>query len=69
MYPRIVEIGPITLYSYGAMVALGALAAGTDDGLSAEEVDLAVLDGDGFDALDRDRREDAIADAGLAQAS
>lgn len=28
MYPRIVEIGPITLYSYGAMVALGALAAG-----------------------------------------
>jgi len=50
-------------------LALGALAAGTDDGLSAEEVDLAVLDGDGFDALDRDRREDAIADAGLAQAS
>ncbi|PSQ83340.1 MAG: hypothetical protein BRD40_02050 [Bacteroidetes bacterium QS_1_65_9] len=27
MYPRILELGPITLYSYGAMIALGVLAA------------------------------------------
>ncbi|QPV62269.1 archaeal proteasome endopeptidase complex subunit alpha [Halosimplex litoreum] len=53
----------------GVSLALTALAESTGESPTAEEIDVAVLDGDGFDALDRDRRATALADAGLDAAS
>ncbi|QLH84355.1 archaeal proteasome endopeptidase complex subunit alpha [Halosimplex pelagicum] len=53
----------------GVSLALTALAESTEESPTAEEVDVAVLDGDGFDAFDRDRREAALTDAGLGTAS
>jgi len=49
----------------GVSLALAALATASDEGPTAEEVDVAVLDESGFDALGRDRRATALADAGL----
>ena len=53
----------------GVSLALTALAADADEAPTAAEIDVAVLDGNGFDALDRDRRTTALADAGLGGAS
>ncbi|ELZ25570.1 proteasome subunit alpha [Halosimplex carlsbadense 2-9-1] len=50
-------------------LALTALGADADEAPTAAEIDVAVLDGDGFDAFDRDRRATALADAGLGGAS
>jgi phosphatidylglycerol:prolipoprotein diacylglycerol transferase len=36
MYPVILEIGPVTLYSYGLMMALGFLSAGYLTGLELD---------------------------------
>ncbi|WP_436923818.1 archaeal proteasome endopeptidase complex subunit alpha [Halosimplex amylolyticum] len=53
----------------GVSLALAALDEGTDDGLSAREIDVAVLDDDGFEPFDRGRRASALDDAGLSAAS
>ncbi|QLH79286.1 archaeal proteasome endopeptidase complex subunit alpha [Halosimplex rubrum] len=53
----------------GVSLALTALAEGVDEAPTPEEIDVAVLDRDGFGAFDRDRRASALADAGLDGAS
>jgi proteasome alpha subunit len=53
----------------GVSLALTALAESSEEPPTAEEIDVAVLDGDGFDAFDRDRRATALADAGLGAVS
>jgi proteasome alpha subunit len=46
-------------------LALRALSAGTDEPLSAPQLDVAALDESGFEAFDRDRRAAALDDADL----
>ncbi|MFC7142352.1 archaeal proteasome endopeptidase complex subunit alpha [Halosimplex aquaticum] len=53
----------------GVSLALSALDEGTDDGLRAREIDVAVLDEGGYEALSRDRRATALEDADLSSAS
>ena len=53
----------------GVTLALQALAEGTERELTAADVDLGSIDAGGFESFDRDRRERALDDAGLTQAS
>ncbi|MFB6087180.1 MAG: archaeal proteasome endopeptidase complex subunit alpha [Haloarculaceae archaeon] len=49
----------------GTSLALRALAEGTDEDLTPEEIGLATLDAEGYRKLDRERRASALEDAGL----
>jgi proteasome alpha subunit len=53
----------------GVSLALTALAESSEETLAADQLGVAMLDDDGFEAFDRDRRETALTDAGLDGAS
>jgi len=53
----------------GVSLALRALVSDRDQDPTAEELDLAVLDAEGFDAFDRERTANAMADAGIGPGS